>query len=82
MAAKRYTLRLYQRSRMVRQEDANLDPRDDDILRATLERMVEAERGTLRLDIAEWSLVVHNLGGGMIQARAQVTSAGMTDIHR
>lgn len=82
MAAKRYTLRLYQRSRMVRQEDANLDPRDDDMLRATLERLVEAERGTLRLDLSDWSLVVHNPGGGMIQARAQVTPTGMTEIRR
>lgn len=82
MAAKRYTLRLYQRSRMVRQEDANLDPRDDGILRATLERMVEAERGTLKLDLSEWSLVVHSLGGGMIRARVQVAPVGTTNIRR
>lgn len=82
MAAKRYTLRLYQRSRMVRQEDANLDPRDDDMLRATLERMVEAERGTLRLDLSEWSLVVHNHGGGMIQARLAVNDLGVSDVRR
>jgi len=50
----------------VRQEDANLDPKDGAMLRATLERMVEVERGSLRLDLSEWSLVVHGLGGGMI----------------
>lgn len=82
MAAKRYTLRLYQRSRMVRQEDANLDPKDEEILRATLERMVNAERGSLRLDLSEWSLVVHNIGGGMIQARLSVTSTGASDVQR
>ena len=82
MAAKRYTLRLYQRSRMVRQEDANLDPRDDDMLRATLERMVEAERSTLKVDLSEWSLVVHNVGGGMIRARLQISAAGATDVRR
>jgi len=80
MAAKRYTLRLYQRSRMIRQEDANLDPKDDAMLRATLERMVEAERRSLRLDLSEWSLVVHSLGGGMIRARLYVTSSGSNDV--
>jgi len=82
MAAKRYTLRLYQRSRMVRQEDANLDPKDGAMLRATLERMVEVERGSLRLDLSEWSLVVHGLGGGMIWARVRVAPSGATDLVR
>jgi hypothetical protein len=82
MVAKRYTLRLYQRSRMVHQEEANLDPRDDAMLRATLERMVESEHGTLRLDLSEWSLVVHSVGGGMIQARLQVTHSGANEIKR
>lgn len=36
MGATRYTVRLYQRSRMVRAGRANLDSRDDDMLRATL----------------------------------------------
>lgn len=67
---------------MVRHEDANLDPRDDDMLRATLERMVEGERGTLKLDLSEWSLVVHGLGGGMIKARLNVTPVGTSEIRR
>jgi hypothetical protein len=33
------------------------------MLRATLERMVENQRGSLRLDLSEWSLVVRNIGG-------------------
>lgn len=82
MAAKRYTLRLYQRSRMVRQEDINLDPRDDDMLRTTLERMVEAERGSLKLDLSEWSLIVHSLGGGMIRARLCVQTSGASNVTR
>lgn len=82
MAAKRYTLRLYQRSHMVRQEDANLDPKDNAMLRSTLERMVEAERGTLKLDLSEWSLVVHSLGGGMIRARLRITESGATETRR
>lgn len=82
MAAKRQTLRLYQRSRMVRQEDANLDPTDETMLRTTLEHMVGAERGSLRLDLSEWSLVVHSLGGGMIRARVRITPAGATEISR
>lgn len=82
MAAKRYTLRLYQRSRMVHQEEANLDPRDDAMLRATLERMVKAERGTLKLDLSEWSLAVHSHGGGMVHARLEVAPSGAMSIRR
>jgi hypothetical protein len=67
---------------MVQQEDANLDPRDDAMLRATLECMVEEERSSLRLDLSEWSLVVHNLGGGMVQARLGVTGAGASTVKR
>jgi hypothetical protein len=82
VTAQRYTLRLYRRSARVRQEDASLDPRDDAMLRATLERLVEAERGTLQLDLSEWWLRVHTLGGGQIRAEVRVTPFGATEVKR
>jgi hypothetical protein len=39
---------------MEAQEDTNLDPRDEAILRQTLERMVQSKRGTLKLDLSEY----------------------------
>lgn len=82
VAARRYTVRLYLRSSKVGEEEANLDPRDEAILRQTLERMVLARQGTLRLDLSEWSIVVHNVGGGQVQARVKVTPAGATEVRR
>lgn len=52
------------------------------MLRATLERLVQAEKGTLKLDLSEWSMVVHSLGGGMVRATVKVTPSGATDIRR
>ena len=82
MNAQRYTLRLYQRSSMVREEDTNLDVRDDAFLRQTLERMVLAKWGTLKLDLSEYSMDVHNAGGGQVQARVKVLPSGETDVRR
>jgi hypothetical protein len=44
--------------------------------------MVQAEHGSLRLDLSEWSLAVHNLGGGMIQARLHITPSGASTVRR
>lgn len=82
MIPKRYTVRLYWRSSKVGEEEANLDPRDDGILRETLEQLVLAKQGTLRLDLSEWSIVVHNIGGGQIRARVRVTPSGATEVRR
>ncbi|MDQ1678052.1 MAG: hypothetical protein QOF58_6656 [Pseudonocardiales bacterium] len=82
MTAKRYTVRMYWRSSMQVQEDTNLDPRDDAILRQTLERMVQARQGTLRLDLSEYSIVVHSAGGGRVHARCGVASNGATQVRR
>ena len=81
MAAKRYTLRLYWR-KSLQQEDTNLDIKDERFLRETLERLVAAKRGTLKLDLSEYSMVVHNPGGGMIQRRVKVLPSGATEIKR
>lgn len=78
MAANRYTVRMYWRSSMEAQEDTNLDPRDDDMLRETLERMVQTKRGTLKLDLSEFRLVVHSLGGGQIKAECRIDPSGWT----
>ena len=78
MAANRYTVRMHWRSALESQEDVNLDPRDEVILRSTLERMVLARRGTLRLDLSEFSLWVHSVGGGQVKARCTVAANGAT----
>jgi hypothetical protein len=75
-------LRLYWRSTLEAQEDTNLDPTDEKMLRSTLERMVEEKRGTLKLDLSEWSLAVHSPGGGRIHARLRVTPAGLNQVRR
>jgi hypothetical protein len=82
MTAKRYTVRTYWRSSMQAQEDTNLDPRDDAILRQTLEQMVQARQGTLRLDLSEYSIVVHSAGGGRIHARCGIAPNGGTLVRR
>lgn len=82
MTADRYTLRLYWRSTRELEEDFNLDPRDDDMLRATLERLVEKKRGTLRLDLSEWRMDVHSLGGGQVKAECKIASNGATVVKR
>jgi len=82
MAAKRYTVRMHWRSTLESQEDINLDPREETILRSTLERMALAQRGTLRLDLSEYSLTVHSVGGGQIKARCSVAGNGATVVRR
>jgi hypothetical protein len=82
MTAQRYTVRMYWRSTMEAQEDTNLDPRDGSILRQTLERMVQKKRGTLKLDLSEYSLVVHSLGGGQVKARCTIAPNGATLVKR
>lgn len=82
VTASRYTLRLYWRSMIESQEDSNLDPKDDTMLRSTLERMVHAKRGTLKLDLSEWSLTVHSLGGGRVHARLRVSPSGASEVRR
>jgi hypothetical protein len=80
MAAKRYTLRLYWLSSLELQEDTNLDINDEVFLRQTLERMVLAKRGTLKLDLSQFSMVVHNPGGGMRHRRVKVLPSGATQV--
>lgn len=82
VSAHRHTLRLYWRSRLQRQTDLNIDPKDDGVLRARLEAMVITERGSLNLDLGEWSLVAHSLGGGQVKARCTVSATGQTVVRR
>jgi len=82
MIANRFTVRLYRRSSEQAEVDTNLDPGDDAMLRAVLERMVTDVQGDLRLDLSEWSIVVHSLGGGRIRARCRITSSGATSVDR
>ncbi len=82
MTAKRYTLRLYWRSTRERQCDTNIDPSDVDVLRQRLEEMVKVQRGTLNLDMSQWRLVVHSLGGGRVVATCRVSPSGVTEVDR
>ncbi|HEV7826497.1 MAG: hypothetical protein QOF58_6644 [Pseudonocardiales bacterium] len=80
MRARRYTVRLYWRSSREAEEETNLDPRSRAALRATLERMVETHHGTLDLDLAQYSIVVHSRGGGRVHARCRVGVNGVTEV--
>lgn len=80
MVANRYTVRLRYRGRVRTQEDTNLDLDDTQVLRTTLERLVLDARGTLSLDLSEWSLTVTRVGGGPIIKRVTVTSGGLTEV--
>lgn len=82
MIARRYTVRLYWRRSMKAQQDVNLDPKSDRVLRALLEDLVAQVRGNLRCDLSEWKVVVHALGGGRIHATCTVTSDGFTKVTR
>jgi hypothetical protein len=82
MTAGRRTVRLYWRSTLELQQDRNIDPHNDGALRTVLEEMVLAKRGTLRLDLSEFRIQVHSLGGGRILARCEVDSGGLTKVIR
>lgn len=84
MAAKRYTIRLYEKSAGQRGKDVemSLNPRDDRMLREVLEKLVKDERRTLQLDLSRWRIVVHSKGGGMIHARCSVDASGRTVVKR
>jgi len=61
-------------------EDTNLDPRDEGMLRQTLERMVLAKRGTLRLDLSEYWIEVQSAGGGRVHATCKIAPNGATQV--
>jgi hypothetical protein len=82
MTAGRHTVRLYWRSTLELQQDRNIDPANDGALRAVLEELVFEKRGTLNLDLAEFRIQVHSLGGGRIKARCTVDPGGGTAITR
>jgi hypothetical protein len=83
--ADRYLIQLYRNGVHVRSHDqhTNLDPRDDSVLRNRLEQLVEAERGTLNLDLsAGWELRVRIPDGVRTVARCTVDGAGRTVVRR
>jgi hypothetical protein len=79
--AARVTVELRRHRRTVATKVTNLDYRDDTILRATLEQMVEDRVGTLKVDLSEWSLAVRSAKGTVI-ARVTITPAGATEVTR
>lgn len=81
--AELYEIRLYQGGSLLLSEETNLDPRDDRMLRSTLERLVKAKRRTLRLDLSEYSIDVHSFGFGTRRvATCTVTPHGRTKVKR
>lgn len=81
--ADRYEIRLYQGGSLLLLEQTNLDPRDDKVLRETLERLVRKKRRTLRLDLSEYHIDVHSFGFGTRRvATCTVTRQGRTQVRR
>lgn len=81
--ADKHTLRLFWRSTEEQQVDRYLDPSDDEMLRETLEELAERKRGGPKwVDLAEWRLVVHSLGGGQVKATCSVDKSGRTVVTR
>lgn len=85
MPADRHRVQLYRRGVRLRRHDqlTNLDPFDDQMLREWLERLVKAEKGTLRLDLSDgWELRVRVAAGVRVVAKATVSRAGRTVVKR
>jgi hypothetical protein len=88
MAARRYWLQLAHHGGVRRSEQASLDPADDDVLREHLERLVVAERGSLRrVDLsAGWELRVRHVAWsdqvGAVFTRVSVDRVGRTAVKR
>lgn len=81
VGADRVTVELVEQRRWVRlTELTNLDYRDHGVLRRTLERLVLEHRGTLKLDLSQWSLKVRSSNGGTVIATVYVTHGGETDV--
>lgn len=82
MSAKLHTVRLFWRSTREVQVDTHIDPTSSKALRALLERLVKEKRGHLRVDLSNFSLTVHTVGGGRRVARCKVTGIGETEVTR
>jgi hypothetical protein len=81
MAANRVTLRLYQRMSKIAEQETNLDVNDEKFLRETLERMVLEKRGTLKLNLSDFKMIVHRPGGSILR-KVQVLPSGATQVKR
>jgi hypothetical protein len=85
LPADRYRVQLYRNGVHRRRQEVltNLDPHDDTILREWLERLVKADRGTLRLNLADgWELKVRIPDGIRVVATATVDKSGRTVVKR
>lgn len=85
MNARRFTVRLYERSGLLwrprTSTDLNLDPRDDDRLREVLEERVKDHKRTLRLDLAKWSIRVTDQRRREV-ARVEIDASGRSVVKR
>jgi hypothetical protein len=83
--ADRYDVQLYRYNVHLKRHDqqTNLDPRDDAVLRGWLEKLVKAEKNTLVLDLSKgWELRVRLPGRPYIVARCRVGDSGLTTVKR
>lgn len=85
MPADRYRVQLYRNRVHLRRHDqeTNLDPRDDSVLRSWLEDLVETEMKTLNLDLSKgWELRVRLPKAPTVMARCSVDRSGRTVVTR
>ena len=83
--ADRYDVQLYRNNVHLKRHDqqSNLDPCDDGVLREWLEKLVKAEKKTLDLDLSKyWELRVRLPGRPRIVARCRVDKSGRTVVKR
>jgi hypothetical protein len=79
VTADRYTIKVYRNGRRQGDPvDLNLDPTDDARCREVLEDLVKQRAGTLKLDLSQWSMDVHRLGGGMVRRTVSIDPSGRT----
>lgn len=85
MPADRYDVQLYRNNVHLKRHDqqTNLDPRDDTVLREWLEKLVKAEMKTLNTDLSKrWELRVRLPRRPRIVARCTVDGSGRTVVKR
>lgn len=79
MTAGRFTLKLYRNgSRQGDPVDLNFDVDDEERCREVLEQLVKNRARHLDLDLSQWSVDVHRLGGGQVRRTISIDSSGRT----
>lgn len=83
IAAKKYLVRLYRGSRMLRETKALLDPRNDDLVKAMFVDEVDAHlHGGRNMDYSPFELRIVDLNGGRWYVKVGITRTGEWVIKR